>query len=643
MLLGPNREAMISNLEIKHYTAQDKIEETSKYCQRVDESHPVYRKMTKFLSSAIDALSKGETILDEISSNAIPDDRFDVFYRQALVHYNNAINLALIAGRRAIQVKVHTRRERDKREFAKDLIQRAKSAIENAAARGIPTSDLIEGFNRAEVACRAGDYAKTDEIVRKIKRSIEKRKEKYHKDRKRAYRMIGSLKKRVHEAKQKGVDINRFVHEIDRLRQLFNKSAFSEVVQASKRLRDRLDDSIAQIATVSEIDVAPTEETTLESDIDEWMVEEPLKATSESPPAFHQDEPGEPVQPEIAIEQHLGTKMQLEARARSEPDEEPDQASSKTAPITEETSIEPAAAQVSTETVAAPSETEPAPAEQPETAVVEKRASPKTVAAAGTGPETRVETSEEKEEEARPADERGVNICPICDQIISHDPSFKCDCGEIFHDHCADRSMRCPVCDGSWEELAEPEREPSPVTAKVSPTAAEPTPERKEKKVEPEAEKEIPEEHGELDIAHEVRKEREAVATVAAGEVEAEAEAEAESTAPAQPQPYKIVEATANERCKICFGIILPGSKLLECNCGKSFHEHCALRMGKCPACQADFGVETEEEFSDEDLLEYYTLSEEDIVEYMFKCPACGMMVSSNDVVCSHCGNKDLY
>jgi hypothetical protein len=38
-------------------------------------------------------------------------------------------------------------------------------------------------------------------------------------------------------------------------------------------------------------------------------------------------------------------------------------------------------------------------------------------------------------------------------------------------------------------------------------------------------------------------------------------------------------------RCPICKGLIKKGFKVTRCGCGRDFHELCATRVGRCPAC----------------------------------------------------------
>src|SRR2546426_813739 len=47
----------------------------------------------------------------------------------------------------------------------------------------------------------------------------------------------------------------------------------------------------------------------------------------------------------------------------------------------------------------------------------------------------------------------------------------------------------------------------------------------------------------------------------------------------------KRIVADLESRCPICKGLIKKGFKVTRCGCGRDFHELCATRVGRCPAC----------------------------------------------------------
>lgn len=55
-------------------------------------------------------------------------------------------------------------------------------------------------------------------------------------------------------------------------------------------------------------------------------------------------------------------------------------------------------------------------------------------------------------------------------------------------------------------------------------------------------------------------------------------------------RPRKLL-ADLETRCPICKGMIKRGFKVLRCGCGRDFHELCASRIGRCPACFRPLGV----------------------------------------------------
>ncbi len=56
-----------------------------------------------------------------------------------------------------------------------------------------------------------------------------------------------------------------------------------------------------------------------------------------------------------------------------------------------------------------------------------------------------------------------------------------------------------------------------------------------------------------------------------------------------QERPRKLV-ADLESRCPICKGAIKKGFKVLQCACGRDFHELCASRVGRCPVCFRPLG-----------------------------------------------------
>ncbi len=57
----------------------------------------------------------------------------------------------------------------------------------------------------------------------------------------------------------------------------------------------------------------------------------------------------------------------------------------------------------------------------------------------------------------------------------------------------------------------------------------------------------------------------------------------------AAEKPKKLV-ANLESRCPICKGQIKKGFKVLQCACGRDFHELCANRVGRCPVCFRPLG-----------------------------------------------------
>jgi tetratricopeptide (TPR) repeat protein len=56
-----------------------------------------------------------------------------------------------------------------------------------------------------------------------------------------------------------------------------------------------------------------------------------------------------------------------------------------------------------------------------------------------------------------------------------------------------------------------------------------------------------------------------------------------------QERPKRLV-ADLESRCPICKGSIKKGFKVLQCACGRDFHELCAARVGRCPVCFRPLG-----------------------------------------------------
>ena len=57
----------------------------------------------------------------------------------------------------------------------------------------------------------------------------------------------------------------------------------------------------------------------------------------------------------------------------------------------------------------------------------------------------------------------------------------------------------------------------------------------------------------------------------------------------ATEKPRRLV-ADLESRCPICKGVIKKGFKVLQCACGRDFHELCANRVGRCPVCFRPLG-----------------------------------------------------
>ena len=54
------------------------------------------------------------------------------------------------------------------------------------------------------------------------------------------------------------------------------------------------------------------------------------------------------------------------------------------------------------------------------------------------------------------------------------------------------------------------------------------------------------------------------------------------------PRPISIISRIEGaKKCSICLGIIKRDLVNIDCNCGSSFHNSCALRVGICPICSA--------------------------------------------------------
>jgi hypothetical protein len=45
---------------------------------------------------------------------------------------------------------------------------------------------------------------------------------------------------------------------------------------------------------------------------------------------------------------------------------------------------------------------------------------------------------------------------------------------------------------------------------------------------------------------------------------------------------FEKAQATEPIKCFICMGKVKPGFPMVKCNCGKTYHEPCAMRAGKC-------------------------------------------------------------
>lgn len=69
--------------------------------------------------------------------------------------------------------------------------------------------------------------------------------------------------------------------------------------------------------------------------------------------------------------------------------------------------------------------------------------------------------------------------------------------------------------------------------------------------------------------------------------------AQVEVAQTAAEKPKKLV-ANLESRCPICKGVIKKGFKVLQCACGRDFHELCASRVGRCPVCFRPLGAAAE-------------------------------------------------
>ncbi|MFH0816357.1 MAG: hypothetical protein V1934_06035 [Methanobacteriota archaeon] len=47
--------------------------------------------------------------------------------------------------------------------------------------------------------------------------------------------------------------------------------------------------------------------------------------------------------------------------------------------------------------------------------------------------------------------------------------------------------------------------------------------------------------------------------------------------------------AAEPSKCAICMGNVKPGMKIIKCSCGRTTHEPCGTRAGKCPGCETSF------------------------------------------------------
>jgi len=59
-----------------------------------------------------------------------------------------------------------------------------------------------------------------------------------------------------------------------------------------------------------------------------------------------------------------------------------------------------------------------------------------------------------------------------------------------------------------------------------------------------------------------------------------------------RPRPISIVSRIdGSKKCSICMGVIKRDLTSIECSCGSSFHNSCALRVGICPICRAEIDM----------------------------------------------------
>jgi len=59
---------------------------------------------------------------------------------------------------------------------------------------------------------------------------------------------------------------------------------------------------------------------------------------------------------------------------------------------------------------------------------------------------------------------------------------------------------------------------------------------------------------------------------------------------------FKIIDATGEEKCRVCKGDIKKGLDVIICDCGTTYHKLCGERKGRCPDCGLEFTLEEDQE-----------------------------------------------
>ncbi len=131
--------------------------------------------------------------------------------------------------------------------------------------------------------------------------------------------------------------------------------------------------------------------------------------------------------------------------------------------------------------------------------------------------------------------------CNVCFGVIKPGLTvLKCSCGKKYHEACAGRIGSCPACGQSFKDYVDTSRGTEPSAASG------------------------------YDI-----------------EAMMEARAEREPDANQKEPTVEVVDSAV--KCKVCFGVVKPGLKIVRCGCGQKYHVACARRGGACPNCGYDF------------------------------------------------------